>query len=613
MPEIPASLSAEVYEYTVHKSADLMAWHPMKREILVRTYGYGPHLRGQVCRVSYPGARLKQITFFGDPISWISYPPTDGDYLVFGKDNDGDERYQMCRYDPQTRKVTLLTDGKARNISGFWSYSGRWIAYFSTRQNGKDSTLHLVDPSNPPDNRLLTTLAGEGWSIRGWTPDDRRLVLGQYLSDRESYLWLLDVATGKKQPLTPRDPARPDAYGGGVVGPDGRSIYVLSQGSSEFWRLASLDLVTRRQTVLSHQTRWDVSSFSLARDGKTIAYVTDEDGCSRLHLLDTASRRELPVPQLRPGVITRLRWRNNGKELGFTFESAHFQPDAYSLDVRTGSVTEWTDSRRGRLHPERYPDPERIQWRSFDGRSISGYLYRPTSWFTGKRPVIIEIHGGPESQSRPGYLSGWNYYINELGIAMIFPNIRGSSGYGKTFLDLDNGFRRVDAYRDIGALLDWIRSRPDLDASRVMVSGGSYGGHVALAVAAMYNDRIRCTMDLCGPSNLVTLLENGKGDPAVRRPEYGDERDPRMRGFLERIAPLNNARKIRKPLFVVQGANDPRVPLGEAEQMVEAVRRNGTPVWYLMAWNEGHGFFKPANINYLCDARALFVKEYLLK
>jgi dipeptidyl aminopeptidase/acylaminoacyl peptidase len=365
--------------------------------------------------------------------------------------------------------------------------------------------------------------------------------------------------------------------------------------------------------LLTDPSRWDVSSLAMTADRKILAYVTNEDGASILHLLDTTKGKELPVPRLRLGVITGIAWHSNGRDLGFTFASAHFQWDAYSLDVRNGRITRWTDSQNPKLEAEDFAEPERIHWRSFDGREISGLFYRPPSWFTGKRPVIIEIHGGPESQSRPGYIGVWNYYVSRLGIALIRPNVRGSSGYGQTFLDLDNGFRRADAYRDIGALLDWIRSRPDLDADRIMVTGASYGGHMALAVAALYNDRIRCVLDEYGPSNLVTLLETMKRGRDLRRTEYGDERDPRMRAFLERIAPLNNAGKIRKPLFIVQGANDPRVPLGEAQQMVTAVRRNGTPVWYLMAWNEGHGFFKPANVDFLNYAEALFVKEYLLK
>jgi dipeptidyl aminopeptidase/acylaminoacyl peptidase len=254
-----------------------------------------------------------------------------------------------------------------------------------------------------------------------------------------------------------------------------------------------------------------------------------------------------------------------------------------------------------------------IRWESFDGRMISGFLYRPPKQFTGKRPVIISIHGGPESQARPGFLGSWGYYLNELGIVMIEPNVRGSAGYGKTFLQLDNGFRREDSYKDIEALLDWVETQPDIDADRIMVMGGSYGGFMTLAVATNYADRIRCAVERVGISNLATFLENTKDYRRnLRRAEYGDERDPEMRAFMERIAPLNHADKITKPLFVIQGANDPRVPLSESDQIVGAAKKNQVPVWYLVAKDEGHGFRKKKNRDFQFYSTILFVEKFLL-
>jgi dipeptidyl aminopeptidase/acylaminoacyl peptidase len=252
-----------------------------------------------------------------------------------------------------------------------------------------------------------------------------------------------------------------------------------------------------------------------------------------------------------------------------------------------------------------------VRWPTFDGRQISGFLYQPPAKFTGKRPVIISIHGGPEY--RPGFLGRSNYFINELGVAMIMPNVRGSSGYGKSFLKLDNGMLREDSVKDIGALLDWIKTQPGLDADRVMVTGGSYGGYMTLAVATLYNDRIKASLDVVGISNFVSFLEKTESYRRdLRRVEYGDERDPKMREFLQSISPLNRATKITKPLFVVQGKNDPRVPLNEAEQIVATVKKNGSPVWYLMATDEGHGFAKKKNIDYQFYATIVFVQQHLL-
>jgi dipeptidyl aminopeptidase/acylaminoacyl peptidase len=299
--------------------------------------------------------------------------------------------------------------------------------------------------------------------------------------------------------------------------------------------------------------------------------------------------------------------------LAFTLVSARSPSDVYSLTPATGLVERWTRSETGGLNAGTFAEPELVRWDSA-GLSLSGFLSRPdAAKFPGPRPVIIVIHGGPEGQARPGFLGQSNYYLNELGVALLYPNVRGSNGYGKTFLDLDNGFRREDTYKDIGALLDWIAGQPDLDAGKVMVSGGSYGGHMTLAVATLYSDKIACSVDIVGMSNLVTFLENTEGYRRdLRRVEYGDERDPEMRAFLNHIAPLTNAQQIRKPLFVIQGKNDPRVPASEALQVTETVRQNGTPVWFLMADDEGHGFAKKKNIEFQFFATVQFVQTYLL-
>ncbi len=334
---------------------------------------------------------------------------------------------------------------------------------------------------------------------------------------------------------------------------------------------------------------------------------------SVLHLLDTAKSKERPAPNFPPGLAFPAHWHKNNRDLGVNYMSARNPEDCYSLDVKTGKQERWTTSETGGINTEGFSAPEVVRWKSFDDRMISGLLYRPSAKFTGKRPVIIEIHGGPEAQARPWFQGERNYFVNELGVAVIQPNVRGSSGYGKSFLQLDNGFLREGTYKDIGALLDWIKTRPDLDADRIMVTGGSYGGHMTLAVATYYPDRIRCALDIVGPSNLATFLEHTSAyRQDLRRAEYGDERDPKMRDFLNRIAPLNNAAKITKPLFVVQGGNDPRVPLSESEQMVQMVRKKGTPVWYLMAKDEGHGFAKKKNRDFLLYSTVLFVKEYPL-
>jgi dipeptidyl aminopeptidase/acylaminoacyl peptidase len=244
-------------------------------------------------------------------------------------------------------------------------------------------------------------------------------------------------------------------------------------------------------------------------------------------------------------------------------------------------------------------EPQLITWKSFDGTMISGYYYKASSRFSGKRPVIIDIHGGPEGQARPTFIGRSNYYLNELGISIIYPNVRGSNGYGKSFLDMDNGFKREESVKDIGALLEWIATQPDLDKDRIMITGGSYGGYMTLASSFMYSDKIRCAVDVVGISHFNTFMKNTESYRRdLRRVEYGDERDPKMAEFFEAIAPLNHASEIKKPLFIVQGGNDPRVPHTEAVQMKEKIKQSGGTVWFLMADDEGHGFRKKDNIDF---------------
>jgi dipeptidyl aminopeptidase/acylaminoacyl peptidase len=237
---------------------------------------------------------------------------------------------------------------------------------------------------------------------------------------------------------------------------------------------------------------------------------------------------------------------------------------------------------------------------------------KPGPRFKPPYPVLISIHGGPEGQARP-FLSA-SYVTNEMGVASVQPNVRGSSGYGKTYLKLDNAMLREDSVKDIGALLDWIAQQPDLDAKRVAVTGGSYGGYMSLATMTHYSDRLKCGIDVVGISNWVTFLKNTQGyRQDLRRVEYGDERDPKMRDFLETISPLNNAAKIKVPVLVVQGKNDPRVPVTESEQMVKKIRDGGGTVWYVMATDEGHGFQKKQNRDYEQWARIVFLQQFLLK
>ena len=611
IPPIPVSLAEDVGRYGNFRSATISSWHPAKREMLIGTR-FADTV--QVHLVKGPGAERSQVTFFRDAARGALFQPTNGDSFIFTKDRGGDEFYQFYRYDFSTGAITLLTDGKSRNTGPVWSNSGERIAYGSTRRNGADVDLYLEDPADPKTDKMLAKMTGGGWSALDWSPDDRTILLLENISANESYLWLCDAASGALTPITLRPPVGEQiAYNGGQFSKDGKGIYTVTDKDSEFLRLTYIDLATKQHTYLTEKIPWDVDNYRLSKDGAKIAFATNEDGISVLHLMDTASRRELAVPKLPAGVISDLRWHKNNRDLAFVINSARSPADVYSLDASTGKVERWTYSETGGVNTEAFPEPQIIHWKTFDGRTISGFLYAPPAKFSGKRPVVVDIHGGPEGQSRPTFQGELNYFVEELGVTMIQPNVRGSTGYGKSFLALDNGILREGSYKDIDALFDWIGAQPQLDSERIMVMGGSYGGHMTLAVSTFYSNRIRCSFDIVGMSNLVTFLEHTQAYRRdLRRVKYGDERDPKMREFLERIAPMNNTERIKKPMLVVAGKNDPRVPASESQQIVEALKKNGTPVWFLMANDEGHGFAKKKNSDFMYDSAVEFMKTYLL-
>ncbi|HEY1173473.1 MAG TPA: S9 family peptidase [Verrucomicrobiae bacterium] len=611
VPQITAELQKEVGRYLEFRGAGMADWHPTKREMLIATrFADTPQLH----YVKFPGGNRKQMTFLSEPIGGGSFKPKTGEFIVFAQDKGGNEFYQFYRFDLKDGRITLLTDGASRNTGAKWSTSGKEIAYTSTRRTGRDNDLYLINPANPKSDRKLIDLKGGGWGVADWSPDDQSILLAEYVSINESYLHKLDIATGKIELLTPKG-ATKIAYGGAKFTKDGKCLIVTTDQDSEFQRLGRFDLVTKAFTPYTSHIKWDVDEFELSKDGNTIALVTNEDGAGILRLMDAKTGKEHKTPKLPIGTVSSLNWHENNRDLAFNLSSSKAPFDVYSLDVKDGKVERWTESETGGLDSSTFSEPEMIRVKSFDGLEVSGFIYRPDAKkFPGPHPVIVSIHGGPESQSRPRFQARLNYYLNEMGIALLYPNVRGSAGYGKTFLTLDNGFKREDSVKDIGAFLDWIDRDGKLDKQRIAVMGGSYGGYMTLACMVHYNDRIRCGNDIVGISNFVTFLNNTQDYRRdLRRVEYGDERDPKMREHLEKISPNRNADKIKKPLFVVQGQQDPRVPYTEAEQMVEAIRKNGGKVWYMMATDEGHGFGKKKNADTQFLATIMFLQENLLK
>jgi len=572
--------------------------------------------------VGMPMGARSQLTFYRDPVNEGLYRPGDPDQIVYSINEGGAENYQLFLLDRRTGRSRRFSDGAHRYVSPVWSRDGKLLAYGSNARNGRDVDVYVADPATPGSERRVAEVQGS-WTPLEWSPDNRRLLLYEYVSANEAYLHWIELAGGPPHALTPR-PAKGAptvAYQLGRWSADGGSIYTLSDRDSEFLRLVRLDLATGASTVLSGDLPWDVEQFDLSDDGRVLAFFTNEDGVSRLHLLDAASGAALPAPELPAGVSNGVLFRHGSHELAFDVSWARSSADLYSYDADTRKLERWTASETGGLPAESFAVPQLVHYPTFDTvgkngarRMIPAFVYRPDPGrFPGKRPVYINIHGGPEGQSRPAFQGSNNLFINELGVALVVPNVRGSTGYGKSYLKLDNGRLREDSVKDIGALLDWIATQPDLDPSRVMVAGGSYGGYMTLAVLTFYSDRLAAAWDSVGISNFVTFLQHTQGyRQDLRRAEYGDERDPQMRAFLEGIAPVSRAKQITRPLLVTQGANDPRVPLAESDQIVQAVRSNGVPVWYLVAKDEGHGFGKKTNTDFQRAVLFEFVRKYLI-
>jgi dipeptidyl aminopeptidase/acylaminoacyl peptidase len=605
VPSIPGEIRRRSLPYMEFRQAGFVAWNPASRAMLVATR-FGN--TNQLHRLAGPGMARTQLTFEDEPVSFGRVAPQTGDVLLISKDVGGNEFNQLFRW--ERGRLTMLTDGRSRNTGPVFTRDGKRVVYNSTRRNGRDTDFWIMDPRDRSTDRLLAQVEGGGWGVLDTAPDHGRALVLRYVSVNESELHELDLASGALRLLTPRG-REMVSWGGGEYLPDGRILTTSDQGS-DWRRLGLLDPRSGRFTPINPEPRWDVENFDLSDDGRTIAYVVNEAGASRLRLMDVATR-QVREPRLPAGVIGSLEFAPWG-ELGFTLTSARSPADAYSLDPATLEVKRWTTSETGGLNAERFVEPELVTVRSFDGLEVSGFLYRPDpARWPGRRPLLFNIHGGPEAQSRPGYLGRNNYLINEMGVAIFFPNVRGSTGYGKRFVALDNGPKREDSVKDIGAFLDRLAADPAIDPARIGVTGGSYGGYMTYAVSQHYADRLRASLAIVAISDFITFLTNTESYRRdLRRVEYGDERDPKMRAVFERISPLRNAARIRKPLFVVTGKNDPRVPASEADQMIAAVRANGVPAWHLLAENEGHGFARKENQDYQFWASMLFWRQYLL-
>ena len=612
IPLIPQRISDDISRYQNIRSGSFQNFNEDGTEMYISTrFGNVSQLH----KVKKPGGARFQLTYFEEPIGSINRQP-DGEVIAFTMDAKGNENAQVFILNPKNGEYKMLTDGISRNGSPVWSEDGEKIAYRSNKRNGASNDVWItsVDDKNKSE-MILESQDGTSWGAIDWSNDNKKILIQNYISVSNSKIYSIDVESKTKSLIIGSNDKKSVNIGLNFDNDD-KGIFFITNEFSDYRNLAYKNIQTGQITLITNDIKWNVDSFVLSKDGSRAAFSINENGFSSLYLMETSSYKFNKVKNIPIGLVSGIEFNRQSTSLGLSINTYQSPSDAYTLELKKdpleyGDLVKWTESEIGGLDTTKFVKPKFFSYETFDGLNIPAFIYKKKS--EKPLPVIIYIHGGPESQSRPRFSSTFQQWIDKLGVAVITPNVRGSNGYGKNFLELDNGFKREDSVKDIGSLINWIEKQPDLDASKIAVYGGSYGGYMVLASAVFYSDKLKAAVDVVGISNFVTFLKNTKDYRRdLRRVEYGDERDPKMRDFLEKISPNNNVEKIKVPMFVIQGQNDPRVPVTEAEQIVDALRNSNKQVWYMNALNEGHGYRKKENRDIYQQAVILFLEKYLI-
>ncbi|MFT5137817.1 MAG: dipeptidyl aminopeptidase/acylaminoacyl peptidase [Arenicella sp.] len=652
IPETPAATQDELHRFQNVRSASFQSWTADSKSIYISTR-FGDIK--QLHKVDRAGAARRQLTFFSEPISNISRQP-NGDLLSFTMDASGNENSQVFLLDSVSGDHRMISDGTSRNGNPVWRRDGKALAYSSTRRNGASNDLWLtkIDDSNMTEavnsRMLLEASDGSWWAPGDWSPDGSKLLVQQYISVTDSRIHLLDIKTGQLR-LLRGSQQKPSVNYAVAFDKRAKGYYFLTDANNEYAKLAYQRIDQDEHVVISHDINWDVDLVEISSDRERIAFSVNAGGVSEVYLMSAnvnkfakpkdskrlvfkltqsgerlvfrasvADAKYEKVSNIPLGSLSSMGFSPDGKQLALSLDTANSPSDAYVLELasnrlRHGDLRRWTTSEVGGLNVQEFISPTLFTYPSFDEaqgapRKIPAFIFKPTIDPQKPAPVIVYIHGGPESQYRPSFNSTFQLWLAKLGAAVIAPNVRGSAGYGGQYVSLDNGYKREDSVKDIGALLDWIATQADLDQDRVIVIGRSYGGYMSLASAVHYSDRLRGAVDVVGISNFVSFLENTQDYRRdLRRPEYGDERNPEMFKFLQKISPNNNVDKITVPMLVVQGQNDPRVPVTESQQIVSALRQQGNQVWYMNALNEGHKYSKQENRDVYEQAVFMFMQQ----
>ncbi|MCS7229633.1 MAG: S9 family peptidase [Candidatus Kryptonium sp.] len=560
----------------------------------------------QVWKTGITSGCPEQLTFFDERVQFVSWNPKDGYWLLFGKDIGGNEHTQLFLLKSDGSEIRRLThnDNVIYNF-GAWSNDGTMFAFTANERNRAFFDVYVMNIKTG-EKKLVWQNDGNN-SVVAWSPDNKYIVVSQNRSSFDNDLYLIEYETGKVYNITPHtEPAR---YFGVEFSKDGKRIYLLSDEGKEFVGIAYIDIPNGKLKYI-YNTNWDVETIELSKDGKYLVYVLNVDGYSEVYSLDINSGKSRKLNFPAGGVIGTLRFTSDGTKIIFTYLSPVKNQDIYYYDIQKNTYSQITKSSTAGIPQSSFVEPKLVRFKSFDGLEIPGYLYLPkNAKKDASLPVIVSIHGGPEAQELPRFSALYQYFVNN-GYAVYAPNIRGSTGYGKTYASLDNTTRRKDAIKDVAMIPEFLKSTGYINPNKIVVYGGSYGGYMTLAAVTFYPELWAAGIDLVGISNFLTFLKNtGAWRQRHRMAEYGDpEKDAE---FLKEISPFYYVDRIKAPLMIIQGANDPRVPKSESDQIVESIKARGGIVEYLVFDDEGHGLSKLKNRIKAYKAIVEFLDKYV--
>jgi len=548
---------------------------------------------GQIWALDEPGQWPSQRTFYDEPVGFADYSPTRPE-LVFGMDEGGNERTQLYRLDGDGTVTDLTAHPEAKHRWGGWGPDGDRFAFASNRRDEAVFDVYVQSRDATGTDAELV-YEGDGWyTVNGVSPDGRHLALSEAHSSFDQDVYVLDIETGERTHVTPHEGSV--RYTSVSWGPGGEALYLVTDAEGDTLSLARLSL-SGELDIVRDGGGWNIDGVSIDHDSGRLVYSRNIEGYNELNvgeLVGPTTVSEFPTPDLPGGLAGGVSWGPDAERFAVSVTGRTRNTNVFLVETATGSATRWTRASTAAIPPETFVEPEVIRFESFDGREIPALFSLPQGADrNGRTPVIVDIHGGPESQRRPSF-SGLTQYFLSRGYAVLEPNVRGSTGYGKAYTHLDDVEKRMDSVKDIRAGVGWLHDQPAVDPDRIVAMGGSYGGFMVLAALTEYPDLWAAGVDVVGIANFVTFLENtGEWRQELREAEYGALTEDRE--FLESISPINNVERITAPLFVLHGANDPRVPVGEAEQIAREVGDQGVPVEKLVFDDEGHGISKRAN------------------